>query len=80
MEREFAENHKDFNAQIYLAAGELEESAEDTTLTDMYRLAALLESRKYDGLAIVKQVFADHNHCEVAAPALHAGLKMALKK
>ncbi len=80
MENEFAKNHKNLEAQLYLAAGELEESTEDTTLTDMYRFAALLESRNYKGLSIIQQVFADNNHCEVVAPAFQAGLKMALKK
>lgn len=80
MESEFAKSHKDLEGQLYLAAGELETSAEDTTLTDMYRIAGLLESRNYKGLSLTKQVFADNNHCEVAAPALHAGLKLALKK
>ncbi len=80
LEREYAQHHEDLVAQLYLAAGELEESAEDTTLSDMYRLAGLLTSRKYKGLAITRQVFADNNHCEVAALALHEGLKMVLRK
>lgn len=79
-ESEFAANHKELEAQLYLAAGELEESSDDTTLTDMYRLAAILASRKYQGLALTKQVFLDNNHCEAVTPALHAGLKLALKR
>ena len=46
----------------------------------MYRLAATLTSRNYQGLVLKTQVFPDNNHCEVAAPALHAGLKFVLKK
>jgi predicted alpha/beta superfamily hydrolase len=80
MEKEFAKNHKDLAAQVYLAAGELENSPDDPTLTDIYRLGALLASRNFPGLVLKTQVFADNNHCEVAAPALHAGLKMMLKK
>ncbi len=80
MEREFAKTHTNLEAQVYLAAGELEESADDPTLTDMYRLAALLESRNYKGLSLAKQIFPDNNHCEVVAPALQAGLKWVLKK
>ncbi len=80
LEREYAEHHKDLNAQLYLAAGELEESVQEPTLSDMCRFAALLESRSYKSLALVRHVFPDNNHCEVAAPALHAGLKFALKK
>jgi predicted alpha/beta superfamily hydrolase len=80
LESEFAKKHKRLPAQIYLAAGELEEDTDSTVLTDMYRFAALLESRKYKGFSLTKQVFLDNNHCEVAAPAFQAGLKMALKK
>jgi hypothetical protein len=80
LESEFAKKHDSLPAQIYLSAGELEEDADSTTLTDMYRFAALLESRKYTGFSLTKQVFLDNNHCEVVAPAFQAGLKMALKK
>lgn len=80
MEEEYAKNHTDLTAQVYLAAGELENSPDDPTLTDTYRLGALLASRNYPGLVVKTQVFADNNHCEAAAPALHAGLKMMLKK
>lgn len=80
MESEFAKTHQDLTAQLYLAVGELEESAEDTTVSDMLRLAAVLESRAYQGLGITRQVFIDNNHCEVVGPALHAGLRLALKR
>jgi predicted alpha/beta superfamily hydrolase len=80
LESEFAKKHKRLPAQLYLAAGEMEEGVEDTTLTAMYRFAALLESRKYKGLSLTKQVFLDNNHCEVPAPAFQAGLKLVLKK
>ncbi|OGN74855.1 MAG: hypothetical protein A2X25_15515 [Chloroflexi bacterium GWB2_49_20] len=79
LESEFAKKHKSLPAQIYLSAGELEEGADTTDLTDMYRFAALLESRKYKGFSLTKQVFLDNNHCEVPALAFQAGLKLALK-
>lgn len=80
LESEYAKKHKRLPAQIYLSAGELEVGTDTTYLTDMYRFAALLESRKYKEFSLTKQVFLDNNHCEVAAPAFQAGLKMALKK
>lgn len=80
LESEYAKNHKRLQAHVYLSAGELEEANDDTTLTDMYRFAALLESRKYKGFSLTKHVFLDNDHCEVTAPAFQAGLKMALKK
>lgn len=80
LENEYAQKHKRLPAQLYLSAGDLEESSDDTTLTDMYRFAAVLENRKYKGFSLTKQVFLDNNHCEVAALAFQAGLKIALKK
>ncbi len=80
LESEYAKKHKRLPAQIYLSAGELEVGTDTTDLTDMYRFAALLESRKYKGFSLTKQVFLDNNHCEVTAPAFQAGLKLALKK
>jgi hypothetical protein len=49
-------------------------------LTDMFRFAAMLEKRQYQGLTLVKRIFADENHCEVIAPGFQAGLKWALEK
>jgi predicted alpha/beta superfamily hydrolase len=80
LEGVYARKHTRLPAQVYLAAGELEQGTDDTTLTDMYRFAALLESRKYKGFSLTRQVFLDNNHCEVTAPAFQAGLKMALRK
>ena len=81
LESEYAKNHETLNANVYLSAGELEEVAgDDTTLTDIYRLAAQMESHKYNQLSLIKHVFPDCNHCEVIAPALHEGLRMALRK
>ncbi|HUH98279.1 MAG TPA: alpha/beta hydrolase-fold protein [Anaerolineales bacterium] len=81
LESEYAEKHKALHAQVYLSAGELEQvvSDEDETLTNMYRFAAVLESRKYKGFSLVKNVFPDCNHAEAVTPALHAALRMALR-
>jgi predicted alpha/beta superfamily hydrolase len=80
LESEYAKKHQELPAQLYLSAGELEVGPGTTDLTDMYRFAALLESRKYTGFSLTKQVFLDNNHCEVVAPAFQAGLKLALKE
>lgn len=79
-EPEYAASHTDLPTQIYLSAGEFEESADDTTITDLYRLAAALEARNYKGLSLTKQVLPDNNHCEAFVPGLQAGLKIALKR
>ena len=80
LESDNAKKHKSLPAQIFLSVGDMEEDADTTDLTDMLRFAALLESRKYKGFSLTKQVFLDNNHCEVPAAAFLAGLKMALKK
>lgn len=76
----FAQEHKPLPVKIYLFVGELEESLTNTTMTDTLRLAAILQSRKYEGFLLVKRVFLDQNHCEVVAAGFQAGLKFALKK
>jgi predicted alpha/beta superfamily hydrolase len=79
-EEAFAKQHKQLPAKVYLYVGELEEEIHDSTVTDTLRLAAILQGRKYEGFSLVKQVFLDQNHCEVAAPGFQWGLKFALKK
>jgi uncharacterized protein len=79
-EAAFAQAHRQLPVKIYLFVSELEEGQDDFTLTDTLRLAAILGGRKYEGLSLVKHIFADQNHCEVAAPGFQWGLKSALKK
>lgn len=79
-EEEYFKDHKSLPAEVYLSAGELEESLDSHMATNMMRFGALLESRHYKGLSLFKQFFNGENHCEVVAPAMHAGLKWALKK
>jgi predicted alpha/beta superfamily hydrolase len=79
-EATFAQVQKKLPAKVFLFVSELEESLDDQTLTDTLRLAAILQGRNYEGFSLVKHIFADQNHCEVAAPGFHAGLKYALKK
>jgi predicted alpha/beta superfamily hydrolase len=79
-EATFASASKRLPVKMYLFAGEREESLDDRTLTDTLRLAATLESREYEAFSLSKHVFADQNHCEVAAAGFQWGLKHALKK
>lgn len=79
-EAAFAKTNHQLPAKVYLFVGEHEEAADDTTVTDTLRMAAILQSRKYEGFLLVKQVFLDQNHCEVAAPGIQWGLKHALKR
>jgi predicted alpha/beta superfamily hydrolase len=79
-EEAFAKEHRQLPVKVYLYAAELEEDINDSTVTDTLRLAAILQARAYEGFSLVKHVFVDQNHCEVAAPGFQAGLKFALKK
>ncbi len=79
-EEAFAEARRALPVTLYLYAGELEESADDQTLTDTLRLAAILRGRNYDRLTLIQHIFPDQNHCEVAAAGFQAGLKLALTK
>ncbi len=79
-EAAFAKINRQLPAKVYLFVGEQEETADDTTVTDTLRIAAILKERKYEGFSLVKHVFLDQNHCEVAAPGIQWGLKHALKR
>ncbi|MEO8395427.1 MAG: alpha/beta hydrolase-fold protein [Chloroflexota bacterium] len=79
-EEAFAKEHTRLPVKIYMYVGEFEEDINDTTMTDTIRMAAILQGRNYEGLSLVKHVFLDQNHCEVAAPGFQWGLKYALKK
>jgi hypothetical protein len=75
----FAKRHKKLVAKIHLWIGDREETSDDTGLSDVIRFGAILESRKYKGLTLVKQIFTDQNHNEVIAPGFMSGLKLALR-
>jgi len=82
-EAQFAQEHKELAARVHLWIGELEEPADNTnnvSVSDTVRFGAVLESRKYKGLTLAKQIFANENHCEVLAPGFQAGLKWVLEK
>ena len=78
-EEAFAKQHKKLPARVYLFVSEQEESLDDQTLTETLRFAAILEGRNYEGFSLVKRIFPDLNHCEVAPAGIHAGLVFALK-
>jgi predicted alpha/beta superfamily hydrolase len=79
-EEAFAKENRQLTVKIFLFVGEYEESINDQTMTDTLRMAAILQGRNYEGLSLVKHVFLDQNHCEVATPGIQAGLKFALKR
>ena len=78
-EARYAGESSSLPARVFLYAGE-EESLDDTTLTDTIRFDAILRSRNYIGLQLKMALFAHHDHCAVAAPGMHAGLRFALAR
>ncbi len=78
-EESFAKEHRKLPAKVYLFVGELEEGADNTFVTDMLRMAAILQGRNYEGFSLVRHVFPDQTHSEVVAPGYQEGLKLALK-
>lgn len=78
-EEAFSLAHRKLASKVYLWAGELEEDAENTTVSDTLRFAARLAGRNYEGLTIIRQILPNSNHCESVAPGFQAGLKFALK-
>jgi predicted alpha/beta superfamily hydrolase len=79
-EEAYAKENKSLPANLYLYAGELEESAGDPTFTNTLRLAAILRSRQYDDLNLTQHILVDHDHFDTIAPGARWGLKLALKK
>ena len=75
----FARRRKKLAAKVHLWIGDREETLDDPAVSDVIRFGAILEGRKYKGLTLVKQIFADLQHNEVIAPGFLAGLKLALK-
>ena len=79
-ERTYSEKHEDLPVQLYLAAGMLEESPEHGMVSDMVKLAALLQSREYENLTLFSKVFDECNYCAAVAPEFQNGLQLLLGK
>jgi len=79
-EDQYAKRNKKLAAKVHLWVGDREEALTETTLTDTIRFGTILESRKYKGLRLNRQIFSDLEHSEVIAPGFQAGLKFALQK
>lgn len=78
-ELQFARDNVRLPARVFVYAGD-EEHVDDTTLTDTIRFGAILRGRGYQGLVLASEYFPAYDHCAVAAPGIHAGLKFALSR
>ncbi len=79
LEETFAKEHRKLPAKVYLFVGDLEEGPNYCGVTDVLRLAAILQGRNYEGFSLAKQVIPDQTHNEVVTAGYQAGLKFALK-
>jgi predicted alpha/beta superfamily hydrolase len=75
-EHQYAQTHHDLFANVYLSAGELEESQAAFTHmeTNLKKLAATLKNRHYPALRIKTQLLKEETHFSVLPAALGQGL------
>lgn len=77
-ENQFAKIHKRLPVKLYLGIGDLEETTEVPGVSTMIQFAARLESRKYQGFSLTKQIVDNCGHCASTAPTFQAGLQAVL--
>jgi hypothetical protein len=75
-EREYAEQHTDLPAKLFLSVGSLEEGM----VTDLKELVGVLKQRKYGGLDWESHVFEDETHLSVGHPAIFRGITFVFTK
>ena len=77
-ENQFAKTHRTLPVRLYLGMGDQEETPERPYVSNMLQFAARLESRKYKGLSVTKQIVDNCGHCASTAPTFQAGLQAVL--
>ncbi len=79
-ESDYAQTHTDLPANLYLSVGQQEESPTTRMVSNVFGLAAVLQSRNYKSLTLKYQAFEDRNHCEAMLPGFQSGLKWFFAK
>lgn len=77
-ERRFAKTNKSLPVKLYLGVGELEEDPESCMVSNVIQLAACLESRKYKGISLTRQIMGNCDHCASSVRTFQAGLQAVL--
>lgn len=75
-EADYAENHDDLSAQVFLAGGDLELAI----LTDVAQLVMTLQSRDYRSLDLQYAVLTNETHLSIMAHGMSIGLRAILGK
>jgi predicted alpha/beta superfamily hydrolase len=77
-EAAFAEGRTSLPVKLYLGIGGREEQIDDPMVSDFFQFVARLESRKYEGLLLVKHLVENCGHCAFTALTFQAGLQAVL--
>jgi len=77
-ESRFAKKNKSLPVKLYIGVGELEEDTESLMVSNVIQFASRLESRKYRGFSLTKQIMDNCDHCAFTAPTFQAGLQAVL--
>jgi predicted alpha/beta superfamily hydrolase len=76
-EKEYADQHGDLNATLFMTAGGAEDSV---MIANINRMASQLESRNYPGLKVETQVFPDETHMSCVPAAWMRAFRVLYKK
>jgi predicted alpha/beta superfamily hydrolase len=76
-EKEYASSHKDLNAKLFMSAGGSEDSL---MVSNMKKMAILLQSRNYSGLTIETHVFPDETHQSCIPSSIMRALRVLYKR
>ncbi|KPV54066.1 hypothetical protein SE17_05995 [Kouleothrix aurantiaca] len=79
-EAEYAAAHTDLAVNLYFGVGGEEEEVEWPMVSEYYKFAARLQSRKYEGFSLTTHVFENCTHCAAPAPFFQAGLQAVLSE
>jgi len=77
-ERACVEVRTDLPARLFLTAGSLEERVIDPTVSNLYRMAALLKNRNYPGLALTLVLFEGETHSSIVSASVARGLRQCV--
>jgi predicted alpha/beta superfamily hydrolase len=75
-EREYASNHTELTAKLFLSVGSLER----TMMANLKELVKILEQRKYKGLELENHIFEDEGHISVSGTAICRGISSVFEK
>lgn len=76
-EKEYAFSHKDLNAKLFMSTGGSEDSL---MVSNMKKMAILLQSRNYTGLTVETHVFPDETHQSCIPSSIMRALTVLYKR